>query len=220
MKPKGTTKGRHHLNPLQEAVKELLEHPRQLSGEGEGPSPEKMVTRFQQQLRNEVLRPVQGYRKPLTGTPGTTVFWLFRAAAILAVFSAGYLTGTRGIREGMTDPSALVSEEITGVFTEHTPAETVPAAVDPEGTILVRLVFEAPEARSVTVAADWNQWRPETHPLTDEDGDGVWEIHLRLQRGRDYQYQFVIDGSQWVADPGARVQIDDGFGGVNSLLNI
>lgn len=220
MKPKGNPGDQYHPTPLQEAVNELLDHPRQWAGDGEEPSQEEMVTRFQERLQEAT--PEHGRKRSKTTPPSyrTAAHWALRAAALLAVFTAGYLAGTRGIREGMADPSAHASAETAGVFTEQVSGDTVTPAVSSEGTILVRLIFEAPEAQSVTVAADWNQWMPETQPLTDEDGDGIWEIHLRLQRGRDYQYQFVIDGSHWVADPEARVQIDDGFGGVNSLLNI
>ena len=55
---------------------------------------------------------------------------------------------------------------------------------------------------------------------SDADGDGVWEIQVPLRRGQEHQYQFLIDGSLWVPDPTAPLQVDGGLGGVNSVLQI
>lgn len=218
MRKTGTPKEHRNPTPLEEAVNEILAQPRLLSEGSEGPSPEEMVARFQERLQEESSKPAQRPGRFNTGSSRTTVLWMLRAAAVLAVFTAGYLTGIRGIPGEITEPAAMIAEEAPREQGDNGSSLPVSGGVD--DSIMIRLVLEAPEARSVMVAADWNQWNPETHPLTDDDGDGIWEIHLRLQRGRDYQYQFVIDGNRWVADPEARVQIDDGFGGINSLLNI
>ncbi len=84
----------------------------------------------------------------------------------------------------------------------------------------VRLAVEAPGARQVSVVGDWNEWSPESDRLLDRDGDGVWEGTVRLQRLREYRYQFLIDGEQWIPDPQAPVSIDDGFGGRSSVLQL
>ncbi len=43
---------------------------------------------------------------------------------------------------------------------------------------------------------------------------------MRLRRDRSYTYGFVIDGERWVPDPGAPETVEDGFGGVNSILRL
>ena len=88
------------------------------------------------------------------------------------------------------------------------------------GTVVVRLMFDAPGAREVSVVGDWNGWDPAADRLTDRDGDGIWEIELRLKRGEEHQYQFLIDREKWVPDPKAPLQVEDGFGGLNSILQI
>lgn len=218
MRKKGTPREHQNPRPLEKAVNEVLARPRLLSEGVEIPSPEAMVSRFQERLREESSKTARGSGMDNNGASRKTVLWMLKAAVVLAVFTAGYLTGIRGIPGEITEPTAMVAEEAQRPQGEE--GASLPASGGNDESIMIRLVLEAPDARSVMVAADWNQWNPETHPLTDDDGDGIWEIHLRLQRGRDYQYQFVIDGNRWVADPEARVQIDDGFGGVNSLLNI
>lgn len=92
-----------------------------------------------------------------------------------------------------------------------------PSAPD---TVIVRLVLEAPEAMEVSVVGDWNGWDPTAHPLLDRNRDGVWEIELRLKRGQEHQYQFLIDHERWVPDPGSPLRVEDGFGGFNSILQI
>jgi 1,4-alpha-glucan branching enzyme len=84
----------------------------------------------------------------------------------------------------------------------------------------VRLVLAAPGAESVSVVGDWNGWDPERDRLRDPDGDGVWEIRLRLQSGQEARYQFLVDGERWLADPLAPLRVEDGFGGTSSVLQI
>jgi hypothetical protein len=89
-----------------------------------------------------------------------------------------------------------------------------------EGHVVVHLHLTAPGAEQVAVVGDWNEWEPGSDLLHDKDGDGVWETRIEVPEGREYRYQFLIDGEKWVADPGAAISVDDGFGGKNSILDI
>jgi len=94
---------------------------------------------------------------------------------------------------------------------------------------MVRFFYEAPQAKHVNLCGDWdgNDWcgtrgtgrfDHEIGVMTDEDGDGVWEIVLPLKPGR-YQYKFAVDwGVRWEQDPNNPITTDDGFGGKNSIL--
>ena len=84
----------------------------------------------------------------------------------------------------------------------------------------VHLVLEAPAARSVSVVGDWNAWEPGAQHLVDSDGDGKWEITIQVESGGEYRYQFIVDEESWISDPAAPLQVHDGFGGTNSILNI
>jgi len=84
----------------------------------------------------------------------------------------------------------------------------------------VHLVLEAPGASQVAVVGDWNGWEPDKNRLSDPDGDGVWEITIKLQRGKEYRYQFLINGEKWIPDPHSPFQVEDGFGSKNSILHI
>lgn len=83
----------------------------------------------------------------------------------------------------------------------------------------VRFVLEAPDATSVWLAADFNDWSPSGYEL-EKAPDGTWSITVRLRRGASYSYNFVIDGERWVADPAAPSGLDDGLGGVCSSLSL
>ncbi|MDD3823397.1 MAG: isoamylase early set domain-containing protein [Sphaerochaetaceae bacterium] len=90
------------------------------------------------------------------------------------------------------------------------------------GTDLAQVILrlDAPQAEQVVVVGDWNDWEVGAQRLAKSENDRTWSIEMELERGKEYRYQFVIDGERWIADPNAYMQVDDGFGGVNSLLEM
>lgn len=86
------------------------------------------------------------------------------------------------------------------------------------GGLVVRFELAAPEARSVYLIGDFTDWQEQGVALTDREGDGLWEVTVRLRKGRAYTYNFLIDGEEWVVDPRASVNVDDGFGGKSSVI--
>jgi hypothetical protein len=105
---------------------------------------------------------------------------------------------------------------ITSVRQPSTSPEV--AAVAPTGPVLVRLVVVQPDARMVQAAGDFNGWNPNQTPL-EPTSNGAWTVTIPLEPGR-YEYQFVVDGKQWIADPFAVEQNDDGFGSRNAVLDV
>jgi hypothetical protein len=89
---------------------------------------------------------------------------------------------------------------------------TMAAPVAPQ--VYVQFRLEIREASRVTLAGSFTDWKP-VYELR-ESTPGTWSILLPLHPGV-YDYAFVVDGQEWVADPHA-FQIDDGFGGVNSRI--
>lgn len=59
----------------------------------------------------------------------------------------------------------------------------------------------APEARSVHLLGDFNDWDPEACPLR-RHFDGGWHARVRLPHGH-HHYQFLVDGKP-VLDPNAQ----------------
>ena len=79
----------------------------------------------------------------------------------------------------------------------------------------VSLEFIKPDAKEVCVAGSFNEWKPETTPLSLK-GNGHWVGNLAVKPGR-HEYLFVVDG-QWMPDPNARETVQNPFGGKNSVL--
>jgi hypothetical protein len=59
--------------------------------------------------------------------------------------------------------------------------------------------YEDPSAGSVSLAGDFNGWNMNANPMTQ--ADGVWTVVVDLDPGT-YEYKFVVNGSDWIADPG------------------
>lgn len=89
-------------------------------------------------------------------------------------------------------------------------------AVQPAETVYVRFELAAPTAHAVSLAGSFNGWDDHTIELA-RGATGVWSVTLPLPVG-EHRYQFVVDGAQWVPDPTAHAQMEDGFGGRNSVI--
>lgn len=94
---------------------------------------------------------------------------------------------------------------------------TAAIAVIAQETVLVRFELAAPNARYVSVAGSFNGWVAPGIPLRRSAVAGLWTVTLPLPIG-EHQYLFVVDGSQWIPDPSAHAQVDDGFGRTNSVI--
>jgi 1,4-alpha-glucan branching enzyme len=81
----------------------------------------------------------------------------------------------------------------------------------------ISLEFVKPDAKQVCVAGSFNEWKPDTTPLTLK-GNGRWVGDLAVKPGR-HEYLFVVDG-QWMPDPNARETVQNPFGGQNSVLTV
>jgi 1,4-alpha-glucan branching enzyme len=81
----------------------------------------------------------------------------------------------------------------------------------------IELKYNAPEARKVYVAGDFNNWRAGELRLSRAK-TGPWKIELFLAPGR-YEYRFIVDG-EWHDDPSASDQVPNEFGSNNSVLQI
>lgn len=83
----------------------------------------------------------------------------------------------------------------------------------------VPFLLYAPGAQSVALVGDFNDWDTSATPLRPTGSPGAWVVTVPLAPGR-YRYGFVIDGTRWLADPGAPRAPDDDFGTPNSVLTV
>lgn len=72
-------------------------------------------------------------------------------------------------------------------------------------------------ATSVALVGNFNAWDP-LADIMQPLADGSFSFEIALNPGT-YQYKFVLDGHEWVADPSGERQ-PDSYGGENSILRI
>lgn len=131
-------------------------------------------------------------------TFSVTPLGLLARAAILAAIVGG---ATLAVARWRTAPEAVAG------------ANAVPAAN------AVPFVLYAPGAHAVALVGDFNGWDTTATPLRRTGPAGAWVVTVPLPPGR-YRYAFLIDGTRWLADPGAPRAPDDDFGTPNSVLTV
>ena len=81
----------------------------------------------------------------------------------------------------------------------------------------LQFVFVAPQAASVALVGDFNDWDPARSPM--QTAHGVWATVVQLAPGR-YRYAFLVNGVEWLADPSAPAAKDDEFGTPSSVVTV
>ncbi|HEX5436515.1 MAG TPA: isoamylase early set domain-containing protein [Gemmatimonadaceae bacterium] len=128
-------------------------------------------------------------RRRRRARPGwaSPVVQLALAASIVGVMAVGTLR-----------PRAQVdaARAMSAVSPDH---ETVVSTLR-DTLRLVRFMFVDSGASRVALAGDFNRWSAHSTPLARAGERGVWSVAVALAPGR-HVYAFVVDDSQWVADP-------------------
>jgi 1,4-alpha-glucan branching enzyme len=65
----------------------------------------------------------------------------------------------------------------------------------------LNFIYNAPQAQSVSLVGDFNQWNPAAHPMRQMP-DQAWLITMELKHGH-HRYAFMVDG-QLTLDPRAQ----------------
>ncbi len=67
------------------------------------------------------------------------------------------------------------------------------------------------DARSVCVAGEFNDWNIYAHQLKRRK-DGSFSMTIELERGREYQFRYLIDDMYWENDWAADKYVPSAFG--------
>jgi chromosome partitioning protein len=81
----------------------------------------------------------------------------------------------------------------------------------------VDLTLQAPDAKNVYVAGDFNNWRTDDESMMKLE-DGTWKLKVNLPAGR-YRYRFVKDG-EWIEDPANKNHALNPYGQMDSLIEV
>jgi len=68
----------------------------------------------------------------------------------------------------------------------------------------------------VEIASDFNGWEPSSSKMSFNEALGVFELHMKLEKG-SYMYKLVVDG-QWILDAYNPDLVDNGMGGRNNRV--
>jgi hypothetical protein len=148
-------------------------------------------------------RPVSGFR--------SVTEWL-RRPRIIRVSPLGGLAVAASLAAVVFTTARLASPDKSS-FAE-------PSAVRPAPTAsVIQFVLVAPEAASVSVVGDFNDWDLAATPLVRSEGGGVWAVTVPLSPGR-YRYSFLVNGTTWLQDPNGAPELEDEFGRPNSVLTV
>jgi hypothetical protein len=129
-------------------------------------------------------------------------------------------TNGNGTVSEPTKPTLVKTEPVKPIAIKTEPVKTVaPIGAAPAKTVAaephISLELVKHGAKQVAVAGSFNDWKPERTPLV-QIGNGRWVGDLSVKPGR-HEYLFVVDG-QWVPDPNAKENVQNPFGGKNSVL--
>jgi hypothetical protein len=180
-----------------EAIKRAVDETRAFMAARPAPD---LTASVMQQIEHQGLRPSK-----LTA-------WGVLARAAASLWAARDVSLTVRPAYGLAAAAALVLFVVYAPSRQPAVAPATAVAMEPQ--LFVQFRLEAPDASDVRIAGSFTGWKP-SHQL-HQAAPGHWTVTLPLPRGV-HDYAFLVNGTEWVADPFAQ-QVKDGFGGVNSRI--
>ena len=182
-----------------------------------GTADDHLIARIAAELRRPVpLRPdfdarvMAAVHRAIPSLPVRAWTWL-REPRVVAVSPIGVLAMAAGLA-GLLVVGAVSRE--TGAGSREQEA----GSREPGAAASVTFVLVAPQARSVALTGDFNDWDA-SRVLMRREASGLWTVDVPLTPGR-YRYVFVVDGRRFVADPAAPRAAGDDFGTPTSVVTV
>ena len=176
-----------------------------------------LISRIAAELRRPVpLRPdfdarvMAAVRRDIPSLPVRAWTWL-REPRVVAMSPLGGLAMAAGLA-GLLVVGAVSREPIADS------RKPIADSREPIAAASVTFVLLAPQARSVALAGDFNDWDA-ARVLMRREASGLWTVDVPLTPGR-YRYVFVVDGRRFVADPAAPRAAGDDFGTPTSVVTV
>jgi 1,4-alpha-glucan branching enzyme len=73
------------------------------------------------------------------------------------------------------------------------------------------------QAETAFLVGDFNNWDEQATPMKRQK-DGSFVARLRLQRGREYQFRYLVNGNEYHNDWAADKYVPNPFSGDNSVV--
>ena len=82
-----------------------------------------------------------------------------------------------------------------------------------------QVTFQLPEgiqAKKVCVVGDFNNWDENADQM--KKSKKVWKTTVELERDREYQFRYLVNGVKWHNDEAADKYVPNNFKGDNSVV--
>jgi 1,4-alpha-glucan branching enzyme len=86
---------------------------------------------------------------------------------------------------------------------------------------VVNITFKLPsniKATAAFVVGEFNNWDTTANPLL-KTKEG-WKTTLKLETGKEYQFRYLVNGSEWHNDDAADDYVSNNFGSKNSVIKL
>ncbi len=84
----------------------------------------------------------------------------------------------------------------------------------------VEVTFSLPssvQGETVYLVGDFNNWDEKSH-LMQRNEDGSFELTLTLEKGREYQFRYLVNNNEWHNDWKADRYVPNPYSGDNSVV--
>ncbi len=133
--------------------------------------------------------------------------FVWKLFIMASVFGIGYIIG----REHSFEEEEMWEEEAEKLDKP----ESGPTASGEESEVDFEL--EDAEATKVSIVGTFNNWDKNANPMKKEND--VWKCTLKLKPGK-YEYQFVVNETDWILDPKSGKNVDNKYEGKNSIIEV
>jgi hypothetical protein len=135
---------------------------------------------------------------------------------ILYINDAGYI-----VKESAEEkPASILSSEQNNNSSSQIPKSGLVKEYLDNGECKVTFLLPekaAPDAQSVTLVGDFNDWNSDTTPMMRlESGDFL--VTLNLPCNGEYRFRYLIDGNRWENDWNADKYVPNAFGSDDSVV--
>ncbi len=82
-----------------------------------------------------------------------------------------------------------------------------------------QVTFQLPagvQAKQAYLVGEFNNWDKKAVPL--KKVKGVWQTTLDLEKGREYQFRYFVNGEEWHNDEAADKYVPNNVDGNNSVV--
>ncbi len=115
----------------------------------------------------------------------------------------------------------VVAEKAAKIATpvvKAAPAKVVAAAPKTSKVTFVLPKEAVENAETVAVLGDFNNWQ--NGVVLAKQKDGSFKTAVELEKGRSYEYRFLINGEKWENDWAAEAYAPTPFGAFNSVVTV